>query len=369
MNGISNSSKRFFSPKRSIKTLNQILQLAKLSESDILPTSQAIYFGDGNAHTCTENYKLLELDQTLLNCLMEGKSLRIIGADDENAVLCNENKSYDLVECETSNSLLMVEGLKFCDDIKNDTRRHISDVTTLGTFYTYLSPIHGKPKLKKLLTLLNKTAYKGPEHEFQIEPSDLYTFEELQNLIQSSPEELKTALKDLNTVTVNGKIRVLEFEYHFRVLSYMLKLIEENSWALDEIDYEETVSALEEIVPLEILNSLFDLYTEHSKCIDSHQLYRYTEKVARFFAQVLLYNAGKFNLSEFLQAWKDSVPEGMVVDESLLYGIAIVDRKAKPNVIRAFPEESLPDNVVERFGALFEAKENWTSAEIGPYIR
>lgn len=356
-----------FSPKRSIKALNEILNLAKLKETDVLPTSQAIYFDDSEIHSSSEMYKFLEVDKQLANSLETGQILYIKGDDEENAVLCTENKTYDLLECETSNSLLLVKGLQFNEDLKNETHRHISDVSTIGVFYKYLSPIPGKPKLKKLKHLLNKSAYKGPEMEYTIKSEDLYTVEELQNVIQASNEELKQALKDLNMITINGKVRILEFEYHFRVLSYMMKVLDENSLPYDAVDYEQTIEALEEIVPKEVLNSLFDLYTENSRCIDGLQQYRYTHKVAKFFAQVLLVNAGKFNLSEFLQAWQESVPEEMPTDESMLHGIAIIDRKA--NVIRYFPEDNLPENIVERFNALFEAKDNWTAAEIVPYIQ
>lgn len=357
----------YFSPKRSIKTLNDILSLAKLKETDILPTSQAIYFEDSEVHNCSEQYKFLEVDKQLANCLETGQILYIKGDDEENAVLCTEDKTYDLLECETSNSLLLVKGLQFNEDVRNETRRQIFDVSTIGVFYKYLSPIPGKPKLKKLKHLLNKTAYKGPEMEYTIKSEDLYTIEDLQSVIQASNEELKQTLKDLNTITINGKIRVLEFEYHFRVLSYMMKVLDENSLPYDQVDYEQTMDALEEIVPKEILNSLFDLYTEESRFIDGVQQYRYTNKVAKFFAQVLLANAGKFNFSEFLQAWQESVPDEMPTDESMLHGIAIIDRKA--NVIRYFPEDNLPENIVERFNVLFDAKDNWTAAEIVPYIQ
>jgi sister chromatid cohesion protein DCC1 len=83
----------------------------------------------------------------------------------------------------------------------------------------------------------------------------------------------------------------------------------------------------------------------------------------------LLYGAGKFNLDEFLQAWRESVPEGMIPDEELLYGIAIIDRKSEPNIISAFPEENLPEDINERFNMLFKAKEKWSVPEITPYIQ
>lgn len=348
--------------------INEILSLAKLTESELLPTFQTIYFDENNLHD--NQYKLLELDKCLLQSLKEGETLYIKGNDEENAVLCTKTKTYDLLETETSNSLLLAKNLKFQNDLKDISQRNISKVKISNVFHNYLEVTPSKPHLKKLGELLKKTVYKGPENEYEISTEDLLTYDQLLNEIQTSEEELKLALNALNTITINSKIRILDFEYHFRVLSYMLKLIDENSWQLDEVDYEETMNALTEIIPSNILNNMFDLYTEESKITDGLQLYRYNEeKVCKFFAQVLLYSAGKFNLKEFLQAWKESVPEGMVASEDMLYGIAIIDRTSIPNVIWAFREENLPEDINERFQILFGTKNKWTVNEIAPYIQ
>lgn len=299
--------------------------------------------------------------------LETGQSLYIKGDNNENAVLCTDDKTYDLIECETSNSLLLSKGLQFNEQLKNEERRHISDVTTVGVFYKYLSPIPSKPKLKKLKQLLNQTAYRGPELEYRINPRHLYTFAELQNTVQASNVELEQALNDLDTIVVDGKVRILEFEYQFRVLSQMMKVLDECSYSYDMVDYEEVTEALEYTVPRDVLDKLFFIYTEKIKHVKDFQTHRFTEKLAKFFAKVLLVNAGKFHFSEFLEAWQQSLPPEMPTDESMLYGIAIVDRKN--NVIQYFPEENLPENVVERFHALFEAKSAWTAEEIVPYIQ
>jgi hypothetical protein len=46
-------------------------------------------------------------------------------------------------------------------------------------------------------------------------------------------------------------------------------------------------------------------------CIAGEPLYRLLEaRVCRFLAEVLLRQAGKFNLKDFLSSWQQSVPEG-----------------------------------------------------------
>ncbi|EFA07653.2 sister chromatid cohesion protein DCC1 [Tribolium castaneum] len=353
---------------RDLDDVNEMLKLAKLGENDVLSTSQTVYFTSDNLNC--DNFKFLELDQHLLEEIKQGQTLYIKGDDDENVVLCTKDRTYDVTGAETSNSLLLVKNMAFFDDLKDGKERALQTVTVSGVFYDYLSVTPGKPHLKKLRDLLDKSVYKGPEHEYEIKNEDLYGYDDLIKIIQASDQELESVLKQMNVVTINGKIRLLDVEYHFRALSYMLKLIEENSWNLDEIDFDETLNSLRDIIPETILKNLFDKYTTESKIVDGLQLYSYKEReICRFFAQILLYGAGKFNLEEFLQAWRESVPEGMTCDEELLHGIAIIDRKSDPPVISAFPEEELPEEINARFNKLFKAKEKWTVPEITPYIQ
>ncbi|XP_018578659.1 sister chromatid cohesion protein DCC1 [Anoplophora glabripennis] len=354
--------------ERTLEEINEVLSLAKLNENDVKPILQTLYFTEENLYD--NNYRLLQLDSNLLKEVSAGSTLYVKGNDNDEVVICSDTKTFHVVAAETSNSLLLASNLTFSNDIKDTDERKISKVKICGIFYDYLEAVVGKPHLKRLTQLLQKTIYKGPEFEFEINKDDLLTFEDLNNIVQASSSELKEALESLNVVYINEKVRLLDFEYHFRVLSYMLKLIDENSWELDEIDYEETIGALKDLVPKEIVSNLLDKYVEESKIIDGVQLYKYKElDICKFFAQVLLHGTGKFNLDEFLQAWKESVPEGMVPDEEMLYGIAIIDRKAIPNVIWAFEESNLPENINERFKTLFEMKEKWTVAEISPYIQ
>lgn len=345
-----------------------MLTLAKLNKDDLLPQTQILNFSSNFEQN--GKYKFFEFDKHLLENLNEGEILQVRGEDDENVILCSKSRTYEVLNAETSNSLLLVKDLVFSNHLTKEDEENISIVSVERIFYDYLTVVSSKPFLGKLSKLLENTIYRGPEHEFEINKDHLLTYEDLQSKIQASEEELQKALIDLHVVTIDNYVRLLDFEYHFRVLSYMLKIIEENSWNLDEIDYDITIESLNEIVPTVVLDCLFNLYTKESKVLDSVQLYRYKEtEVCKFFAQVLLHSAGKFNLTEFLQAWKESVPEGMTTAEEMLHGIAVIDRKSTPNVVWAFAEDKLPDNIIERFRVLFEVKEKWTVSEISPYIQ
>ncbi|XP_022899835.1 sister chromatid cohesion protein DCC1 [Onthophagus taurus] len=350
---------------RTFEEVNNLLSLAKLNEDDLIPVSQAVYFSS-NVHE--NNLKFLQLDKHLMECLKEGQLLYVKGNHDDSAVICTKSRTYNVIETETSNSLLLAQNLKFQKDFDDEKDKKISTTKIYGIFNSYLEVLPGKPHLKNLGTLLESTAYRGPEYESLIRDKK-YTFQELLDTVQISEDELKEALKNMHCITIENMIRLLDFQYHFRVLSLMLNFIEENSWELDRVDYEETRNELNNLIPTEILDSVFDYYAEETQCIDGLQLYRYNEyKVCRFFATVLLSSAGKFNLEEFLTAWGESVPPGMIVNEDMLHGIAIIDRKSIPPVIREFKADVLPDNVIERLKVLFEVKDKWTFEEISPYV-
>lgn len=268
-------------------------------------------------------------------------------------MLCTNNKTYDVKEAETSNSLLLVPELLFAaatgldETIQNNSMECDSDSSfdkssaslnkstesgegtkpprklehkdIVNTFFTYYELKPCKPRLSKLRKLFEPTRYQGLELEYAIDKTKLLNYDAIFDQIQASKVELNEELEKIQAIEIDGYYRLLEFDYEFRVLSYMLDLIDENSWLLDRISKEATIESLKELVPLPILEAMFRFYTTKSIVEDDVQFYQYKQdKVCRFLARVLLKSAGKFNLVEFLQAWRDSVPEGMVTDVSNL---------------------------------------------------
>ncbi|CAG9792993.1 unnamed protein product [Diatraea saccharalis] len=388
--------------KRTPEDARKIIRTAKLHESELTETTQVLRFVDASNRNA--NLRLLQLDDYLLKEIEEGKELIFKGDGDENVVLCTNTKTYDVKEAETSNSLLLVPGLLFaaetglnetvqndsmeCDsdtsfeksntslnkstdsDEGNKVPRKIEHKDIINTFFTYYELRPCKPRLSKLRKLLESTMYQGVELEYAVEKSKLMTYEDIFDEIQASRLELDEELEKIQAIKIDGYYRLLDFDYEFRVLSYMLDLIEENSWPLDKISKEVTFESLKELLPISILEAMFRFYTTESIIEDGIQYYEYKQdKVCIFLARVLLKSAGKFNFSEFMQAWKDSVPEGMVPNESLLSGVALIDKSNTPNVIWALAESDLPEDINERFKVLFQRKAKWTVQEISPYIQ
>ncbi|XP_013191769.2 sister chromatid cohesion protein DCC1 [Amyelois transitella] len=386
--------------ERTPEDVRKIIKTAKLHESELTEITQILRFPDPSKQN--HNLKLIQLDANLLKIIEEGQELLFKGDPDENVVLCTSDKTYDVKEAETSNSLLLLPDMLFAastgldDTKKNNSMEYDSDTSLeksntslnkstesdegksprmiqnkdiINTFFTYYELKPCQPRLSKLRKILEPTKYQGSELEYAVDKSKLLTYEAIFDQTQASKTELNAELNKIQAIEIDGYYRLLEFDYEFRVLSYMIDLIEENSWPLNRISKEITLDSLKDLVPLAILESMFGFYTFESVKEGGVQYYQYKEdKVCRFLARVLLKNAGKFNLVEFLQAWNDSVPEGMTPHESLLSGIALIDKTTTPKVVWGFSESDLLEDINERFKILFQTRPKWTVDEISPYI-
>lgn len=93
----------------------------------------------------------------------------------------------------------------------------------------------------------------------------------------------------------------------------MLALISENSWQLNEIDRDETVTALNGIAPDCIIEGLFDSYT--TKVSENPDKYQYRENmVCHIIALYILQQGSKFHVGDFMNSWQEALPEGMTAD-------------------------------------------------------
>ncbi|VVC28265.1 Sister chromatid cohesion protein Dcc1 [Cinara cedri] len=349
---------------RTAEDVQKVIEHAKLSVDNLRPNVQNIYFGEK-----FENYKLLELDEHILSDLKCGSTVVFKGDRKESAVLCTETKTYDVKEAETSNSILLLPELTFPDEESSNTE--LSSRKVVGIFHTYYEVKSCKPRLKKLRNLLEKCSYKGSELEHTVlETNEMFTFEHLSAIIQASDVQLKNALLDMGAFQINGYWRVLDFEYECRALSFLLNLIDDQSWPYNTIPVDETFKILGELLPTVILQHILDQYS--TCCVSSNlsETHRslIEDKVCKFMAVGLLRPCDKFNLSDFKIAWQGSVPEGMTTSLKQLNGTVLVDESSHPQTICYFNEHDLPDDVMDRMQYLFQVREKWTLDEIRPFL-
>lgn len=340
---------------------------------------------------------MLELDPELLSELENGNELTFKGSLHEKVVLCSQKKTYDVRNAEQSNSLLVIPGLlsaqdtspdsplkspvtnvinksldKSLEDAENETsqvpliEREVTHKNILKIFYEYLECRQTKPRVKKLQELLHLTLFTGLENEHVIDRKFLFTRHQLFNTAQCSAGELDEILAKIRCIKIDGFMRLLDYTYEYRVVTLMMSLINENSWNLDSVERSESIAALEGIIPDGITHAVFDYYTEK---IPATGKYRYkVEMVCRIIAQNVLQEGLKFHIDEFLETCQSALPEGMIMEESYLAGLGIIDRESQTPSISGLFEENMPMVLSERLLILFKSKPKWTLQEISPYI-
>lgn len=141
-----------------------------------------------------KEFKLLELNEDLLDCLNNNGSFEFKGDVNEDAVLCTNDKTFNLRSRNHSNSLTLI-------DQSSDDTGVLSKV-----FNEILEIQRCPPKLDKIDDVLShRTLLDIHERPMEINDNGQYTYEDLSSIIQASDEEIKTALINKRIVNFNGK--------------------------------------------------------------------------------------------------------------------------------------------------------------------
>ncbi|XP_052361241.1 sister chromatid cohesion protein DCC1-like isoform X7 [Oncorhynchus keta] len=354
---------------RTLEEVQATIQIAKLKENDLHNTSHCLTFGES---VSSGDYCLMELDDTLCKHIEAGKSLVIRGDQDERAVLCSEDKTYDLKIADTSNLLLLVPGCLTPDQLTTDNQAssQLVHAQIWGFSNSYWELRKRHPKLKKLKRLLMENPYEGPGISGQEDVTEgKYTMGDLLERIQASEEELEAQLQTIHACDVNGYWRLLDFDYEMKLLGHITQLVDSESWSFSKVPLRVSLEELGRLEPQEMIEHSFNCYGRRYTDNDEVFFALNEDKVCRATAQMLLQNAAKFNLAEFQEVWQQSVPDGMGTRLDQLKSLALVDRSSKPETISLLRVEDLPEDTLERFTHLFTMRQKWTEEDITPYIQ
>ncbi|XP_064872052.1 sister chromatid cohesion protein DCC1 isoform X2 [Oncorhynchus nerka] len=354
---------------RTLEEVQATIQIAKLKENDLQNTIHCLTFGES---VSSGDYCLMELDDTLCKHIEAGKSLVIRGDQDERAVLCSEDKTYDLKIADTSNLLLLVPGCLTPDQLTTDNQAssQLVHAQIWGFSNSYWELRKRHPKLKKLKRLLMENPYEGPVISGQEDVTEgKYTMGDLLERIQASEEELEAQLQTIHACEVNGYWRLLDFDYEMKLLGHITQLVDSESWSFSKVPLRVSLEELGRLEPQEMIEQSLNCYGRRYTDNDEVFFALNEDKVCRATAQMLLQNAAKFHLAEFQEVWQQSVPDGMGTRLDQLKSLALVDRSSKPETISLLRVEDLPEDTLERFTHLFTIRQKWTEEDITPYIQ
>ncbi|KAJ5079799.1 sister chromatid cohesion protein dcc1-related [Anaeramoeba ignava] len=344
------------------------------------------------------DYLLLEISEDVLENLQktQGK-LYFKGNEDENIVLCSNDKTFEVKNAESTNSLFLIphkiknENNKLLVEESNLSQNdiHILDIDSIQIISKHNSNIElnqTSPKLHKLRELLNQNKYKGiNKNGERIENTDanMYSFDDLLDNIQASKKEIEKYLLDLNAFEFHGKWQVLDTSFQNELLDMILSTIEENNWSLENVLYSDCVQALnlmenikyEERIIQHGLESLSK--TPRSLVSKNQDIYSLdSEKICQFRAKQLFQKQKKWVVDKFMDEWEEIVPFGISPNLSMLKKFIIYENmedtesidNTNLNSIRYIDLDQLSHIVEERFEQLFTIKKEWGGEEIQPFL-
>jgi len=349
--------------ERGFDVIDQLLTRAKLDPvNDLKPLVQDIYFGDSIA---SDDLKLFEVEQSMLDYLLEGNSLVIRGDATENAVCCTKNATYSFKIAEISNPLLLTTNINFPETIDESRPREIQKSNVFFMTNSYFTMSQDKPRLHKLKNLLEMNLYFGKAID-QNSESKKYGIKDLLEIIQSSEEEIYNYLNYIEAFQIDGYWRLLEFGYFNKLLDDILKVIDDNSMSYELVSVEEIYSDLQGIYSLSILRQMMNYFFTQNP--DDCELYAIKkEKIICFYAESLLRSTLKMNYNEFLAILRRSLPNALKFDFNPKY-IQSICYIEEP-YIYYLNMLDLPDEIEKRFKVLFEKRKKWTSDELSAFIK
>ncbi|KAI1318685.1 Sister chromatid cohesion protein DCC1 [Mortierella claussenii] len=369
------------------------------------------------------SYTLLEVPKCLEKYLEDNGedgtlSFQIRGTDQDTAVLCTSTETFSLQRAHTSNMLMpiapIIRPIRRVGDMDLDMNMNMSmdtdtdmdteDVddpyqinhpdiqdslferhTVLDIMDSVLDLIPISPRLDRLHNLLGQCLFEGWAHESKVK-GRLYTWKELQSVIQASDNEILQWLREHHAKEINGHWRLFRKRFMYDILTEILVSIGIDGMTVDSIDgaklcqpFEDSENTKETGIEAWMVEHCLKSFSDDEPTNDSG-IYRLSPaKVCTFMGVHLLsmIERGKrWRLDDFMNTWKKALHDYFQPDLTYLAGECFVEaerglerKQQMVNYIRYFPKSRLPIDVASRFTALFEIKEKWDGQEIRPFLR
>ena len=313
----------------------------------------------------TRDLRLFEVPQEVLEKVLEGQELSLIGEGD--SVLCTGDKTFSMKKVETSNQLFFLqasEGTEFA-------------LTSRTSDYYEVKPT--APRLEQIEVLLLPTQYNGAEDEAENPPAPalLLSRSELLSKVQASRGEVESALHALGVVEMDGKMRLVSKAAVREVARNLLDTIMENGWSVDKLDGNLCSAAMTGVDPVMLTHTLSTLGSVEGGegSSDSNTWRLSADAVAKVSAHGLFLahvatTSKPWEYGDFLLSWAARTPGAEEPNPALLAGVCV--KLTRADSAEAFlhycPSDSLPLEPAARLAALFAIKHKYTAEELQPYM-
>ncbi|GJJ68095.1 sister chromatid cohesion protein DCC1 [Entomortierella parvispora] len=360
------------------------------------------------------SYTLLELPKSLEEYINNNSdndqlSFQVRGLDTDTAVLCTPTQTFSLQRAHTSNMLLPIAPIVESRIRSSDGNRDIDMNIESNGFMDQFPPLEDKdaldgpqyerqavldildsvldlipisPRLERLGQLLRQNPFEGWAQESH-QKGHLYTWAQIQSIIQASDKEILQWLKKNHACLIEGHWRLFKVQFMYEILQEVLMTLNVLEMRADAVDIDKICQTIEEDGSAKE-TGIEKWMIEH--CLKSFSNENETEglislsaqEVPTFLGTYLLSRIGRGNqqkLEVFVKEWEKSLHGHFQADLVCLAGECIVeldrviDRNQTIKSIRYFSKSHLPNDPAMRFTALFEIKAKWEAQEIRPFLR
>ncbi|CAF3411247.1 unnamed protein product [Rotaria socialis] len=308
-----------------------------------------------------DSIRLIEVNNSLIEELEKSKKLVIRGANDDFAALCTSDQIFEIKSAETSNTLLLASPL---DSSSVNKENGCIALTVNSILHAKLELTQCVPRLKRISQLFEENPYRGHfDDDNDIEnPKPKITMENIKSEVQASDQAIDAYLKKLNVVTIDGYLRLLDFDFRTKLIEYIFSLLSIQDWSKDHIPIDRCATEMKEICPKYVAKQFLEQIGTISN--DGNSISLNANTISTHYALDLLRNLEKMKLSEFMTCWRECVPSDFPIDLDQLKGFVIISE----GTISYIDTDNLSEKPYERMKTLFSRKNTWTLSEIEPFL-
>ncbi|KAG0251108.1 hypothetical protein BG011_007833 [Mortierella polycephala] len=318
-------------------------------------------------------------------------SFQVRGLEKDTAVLCTPNQTFSLQRAHTSNMLLPIAPIrdqrKQDEDVDMDTDMDMDHAyfqeeedspykkqLVVDILDSVLDVIPIAPRLDRLAELLERNQFEGWTQESK---GHLYTWEQLQSIIQASDKEILQWLKERHACLIKGHWRLFKRRFLYDILQEILMSMTVLDMAAEVVDGRTLCETIENEAP-ERESGIESWMVEH--CLSSfseneqppYPVYINTLDGYRAVPVVSrkdMYIYGRPSSVDHREGKQVVVEARFNVGECIVEADRAPERSQSHKFIRYFSRNHLPNDPATRFTALFEIKSKWDSQEIRPFLR
>jgi hypothetical protein len=294
-------------------------------------------------------YQFLDVkSEEYLNKILSGEvKLELVSDGHSPAIICSESETFQLLDFDTSNTLLLRDG-----------------PTILSRQFSVIEFRPSAPPFLQLRQLL----HSNPITEQEIRGAPLANpifYDSLFDVTLCSRREFDALLERLCAISIDGALKTpppeLQILITDEIIKYAMTLPEWRTIHIDTFLNRLAIPLIECPIMQNLVLAVLKCYS--SETSETHAILDET-KIMRFVAESVLKRArnGIMRDRDFVSEMEGQLPPALKLIRESLFGICVYDK----GTVKYIDEEALPIALEERLNAVFALHKQWEARAMEP---